>query len=29
VLAHPTVQTALDIFGGTARAEGGEEGKTS
>jgi len=28
VLAHPTVQTALDIFGGTARAVGGEKGKT-
>ncbi len=29
VLAHPTVQTALDIFGGTARALGSEDGKTS
>jgi DNA polymerase-3 subunit gamma/tau len=29
VLAHPTVQTALDIFGGTAHAGGREEGKTS
>ena len=29
VLTHPTVQTALDIFGGTARAVGSEEGKTS
>ena len=28
VLGHPTVQTALDIFGGTARAVESEEGKS-